>query len=123
MGVFLNGMGKGKEMQRFVFAIVLCLSAMSQLMAQNNNIGGKVVDEKGEPLAFANVALLNRQDSTFVKGVVSGADGSFVIDSPCNGGIVKITSIGYKTAFCDCRGEDVGIVRLAEDSKMLGEVV
>ena len=109
-------------MKRFVFAIVLCFSAVSQLMAQNN-ISGKVVDEKGEPLAFANVALLNRQDSTFVKGVVSSADGSFVIDTPCNGGIIKITSIGYKTAFCDCRGEDVGIVRLAEDSKMLGEVV
>ena len=42
------------------------------MMAQD--IKGKIVDEKGEPLAFANVVLLNRQDSAFVKGVVSGED-------------------------------------------------
>ena len=42
----------------------LCISAMTPMMAQN--ITGKVVDVKGKPLAFANVVLLNRQDSAFV---------------------------------------------------------
>ena len=103
------------------FTTALCLMAMTPMMAQN--ITGKIVDEKGEPLAYANVVLLNRQDSAFVKGTVSGEDGKFVIDSPCNGGIIKVTSVGYKTVFQDCHGENVGIIRLSEDSKMLGDVV
>ena len=68
----------------------LCFSAIIPMMAQD--IKGKIVDEKGEPLAFANVVLLNRQDSAFVKGVVSGEDGHFAINSACNNGIIKVTS-------------------------------
>ena len=99
----------------------LCLSTMTPMMAQN--ITGKVMDVKGEPLSFANVVLLNRQDSAFVKGAVSGEDGSFILDSPCNGGIIKVTSVGYKTICKDCVGENVGVITMEEDSEMLGEVV
>lgn len=106
---------------KVIFTTALCLSAMTQMMAQN--ITGKVMDTKGEPLAFANVVLLNRTDSAFVKGAVSGEDGSFVIDTSCNGGIIKVTSVGYKTVCKDCTGENVGIIKMEEDSKMLGEVV
>ena len=108
-------------MKKKMTITILCLSAITQMMAQN--ITGKVVDTKGEPLAFANVVLLNRQDSAFVKGAVSGEDGSFSIDSTCNGGIIKVTSVGYKTIYKDCMGENVGVIKMEEDSKMLGEVV
>ena len=107
--------------EKVILTTALCLSAMTQMMAQN--ITGKVMDMKGEPLAFANVVLLNRTDSAFVKGAVSGEDGSFAIDSSCNGGIIKVTSVGYKTVCKDCTGENVGIIKMEEDSKMLGEVV
>ena len=99
----------------------LCFSAITPMMAQD--IKGKIVDEKGEPLAFANVVLLNRQDSAFVKGVVSGEDGHFAIDSACNNGIIKVTSVGYKTAWKDCTGENAGVIKMMADSKVLGEVV
>lgn len=99
----------------------LCFSAITPMMAQD--IKGKIVDEKGEPLAFANVVLLNRQDSAFVKGVVSGEDGHFAIDSACNNGIIKVTSVGYKTAWKDCTGENAGMIKMVADSKVLGEVV
>lgn len=99
----------------------LCFSAISPMMAQD--VKGKIVDEKGQPLAFANVVLLNRQDSAFVKGVVSGEDGHFAIDSPCNNGIIKVTSVGYKTVWKDCAGENAGVIKMMADSKMLGEVV
>ena len=98
----------------------LCFSAITPMMAQD--IKGKIVDEKGEPLAFANVVLLNRQDSAFVKGVVSGEDGHFAIDSACNNGIIKVTSVGYKTAWKDCTGENAGVIKMVADSKVLGEV-
>lgn len=99
----------------------LCFSAITPMMAQD--IKGKIVDEKGEPLAFANVVLLNRQDSAFVKGVVSGEDGHFAIDSACNNGIIKVTSVGYKTAWKDCTGKNAGVIKMVADSKVLGEVV
>ena len=108
-------------MRKFIMTTAVCFWAMSQMMAQN--ISGKIVDAKGEPLAFANVVLLYRQDSAFVKGTVSGEDGRFTIDSPCNGGIIKVTSVGHKTIFKDCKGENVGVIKMEEDSKMLGEVV
>ena len=99
----------------------LCFSAITPMMAQD--IKGKIVNEKGEPLAFANVVLLNRQDSAFVKGVVSGEDGHFAIDSACNNGIIKVTSVGYKTAWKDCTGENAGVIKMVANSKVLGEVV
>lgn len=99
----------------------LCFSAITPMMAQD--IKGKIVDERGEPLAFANVVLLNRQDSAFVKGVVSGEDGHFAIDSACNNGIIKVTSVGYKTAWKNCTGENAGEIKMVADSKVLGEVV
>ena len=99
----------------------LCFSAITPMMAQD--IKGKIVDEKGEPLAFANVVLLNRQDSAFVKGVVSGEDGHFAINSACNNGIIKVTSVGYKTAWKDCTGENAGVIKMVANSKVLGEVV
>lgn len=45
-------------MNKKLIITVLCLSAMTPMMAQN--IIGKVMNTKGEPLAFANVVLLNR---------------------------------------------------------------
>ena len=53
-------------MRKFIMTTAVCFWAMSQMMAQN--ISGKIVDAKGEPLAFANVVLLYRQDSAFVNG-------------------------------------------------------
>ena len=63
--------------EKVIFTTALCLSAMTPMMAQN--IIGKVMNTKGEPLAFANVVLLNRIDSAFVKGAVSGEDGSIKV--------------------------------------------
>ena len=108
-------------MNKKMLLTFLCFSAISPMVAQD--IKGKIVDEKGQPLAFANVVLLNRQDSAFVKGVVSGEDGHFAIDSPCNNGIIKVSSVGYKTVCKDCVGENMGIVKMVTDTKMLGEVV
>ena len=96
------------------------LLSICQVMAQN--VKGKIVDGTGKPLSFANVVLLNRQDSSFVKGTISGNDGGFLIETSCVNGIIKVSSVGYKTTFKDYNSEDVTVV-LAEDSKMLGEVV
>ncbi len=96
------------------------LLSICQVMAQN--VKGKIVDGTGKPLSFANVVLLNRQDSSFVKGTISGNDGGFLIETSCVNGIIKVSSVGYKTTFKDYNSEDVTVV-LAEDRKTLAEVV
>ena len=40
---------------------------------------GRVIDEKGEPVAFANVAILSKTDSTLVAGTTTLEDGSLVV--------------------------------------------
>ena len=95
-------------MKKTLLILGLWVCAAIQLLAQND-VTGKIVNEKGEPLALANVVLLNRQDSAFVKGVVTGEDGCFDIGSFCKGGIIKVTSVGYKTAFKNCDGNNAGI--------------
>lgn len=40
---------------KVILTMALCLSVITPTMAQS--ITGKVVDDKGEPLAFANVVL------------------------------------------------------------------
>ncbi len=60
---------------------------------------GKVVDEKGEPVAYANVAVLSKADSTVVCGAVTEEDGTFTIITQENDGIMMVAMIGYETVY------------------------
>lgn len=86
-------------------------------------IMGKVVDEQGNAIQYANVALLQSTDSAFIKGVVSDATGSFSINALSKDGIVKVTCIGYKTVYKNVPGYDLGTITLKEESMTLGDVV
>ena len=56
------------------FLYILTLSMQAQ-----ENYYGKVVDNKQQPISFANVALLNANDSSFVTGVTTDEEGKFMI--------------------------------------------
>lgn len=107
-------------MNKYIIITAINILIVQQLFAQGAI--GKVENEKGEPLTFVNVVLLSRNDSAFIAGTISREDGSFSIASG-NGGIIKASSIGYKTTYKDCSNTNVGIIKLVEDSKMLDEVV
>jgi hypothetical protein len=70
---------------------------------ESTKVIGRVVDEKGLPIEFANVSLL--RDSVFINGSVSNENGDFVI--PCNvkSVKVKVTCIGYQTAERNVRND------------------
>lgn len=106
-------------MRRLLF--LFCTISLSLgICAQT--LEGTVTDEKSNPIAFANIALLSANDSSFVVGTVAKEDGTFAIDSATDGIIIKISNVGYKTRYMN---PDDGMDRivLAEDSKMLKEVV
>ena len=46
-----------------------------------NRYKGTIIDEQGQPVAYANIALLSPGDSTLITGGVSNESGLFVI--PC----------------------------------------
>ena len=84
---------------------------------------GKVVDETGEPVPFANVVLLNAADSTFVTGAMTGDDGSFSLNGAAARPVIKVSYLGYKTQLVDAMGADLGTITLEPEATMLGEVV
>lgn len=77
---------------------------------------GRIVNEKGQPLQFANIALMATPDSVFITGGVSNENGDFVI--PCEQHQVwaKVTFVGYKTLVQKLSKSDVGIIILKPDS-------
>ena len=55
----------------------LCLFLSSSLFAQNGSINGKVLDNEGVAVSFANVVLHTSADSSMVKVEYTNDDGSF----------------------------------------------
>lgn len=110
--------------------IIFCLMMLSTVAAMaQNSITGKLVDkETNEAVAQATVALLKADDS-FVKGVVSDANGKFKIQAPNNGTFqVKISSVGYKTiikkvTLANNKGIELGTISFEPDAIMLKEAV
>ena len=101
--------------------MMLCLIAMAASM-NAQSISGKLVDEKNEPLAYANVVLLSMPDSTFVNGTISDEMGAFRLTKDEKGQLVRISSIGYATIYKKVNGGDFGVIQMTSDAQLLGEV-
>lgn len=59
--------------------------------------GGIVADIKDQPIAFANIVLLAKADSTIITGVTAKEDGTFSISLPQKPCLVRLSSLGYRT--------------------------
>lgn len=87
-------------------------------------VSGKVVDENNTPLDFVNVVLVNKADSTYISGTVSGEDGSFIIEKNTIPALIRFSSIGYKTITKDIPPTgNLGTIAMAPENVILGEVV
>lgn len=106
---------------RYFVVFLIYISCNFACIAQS--ITGKIVDEQGNAIQFANVAMLQSKDSVFVKGVVSDENGSFILNTPHQNGIVKVTCIGYRTVFLNVTDDNLGVIVLKEESMTLGDVI
>lgn len=88
----------------------------------DRHLTGKIVDEKGLPLEFADVRLLNPSDSSYITGGVTNASGIFVIPLDKSQVIAKFSYIGYKPVYKLCSHENVGTIQLQVEVTQLGEV-
>lgn len=83
------------------------------------HLKGRLTDEHQQPLAYANISLLNPADSSLIGGGVSNEAGDFVIPTDAYRVIVKCSFIGYETIWHTCKVGDIGSFQMKQDSYTL----
>ena len=89
----------------------------------DRHLTGTIIDEQGQPVAYANVAILNPADSTLLSGGVSNESGYFAVPYEQEAVIARFSYIGYKTIYRLCNHSEVGTIRMQPDNYTLNGVV
>ena len=87
------------------------------------HLTGTIIDEKGLPVAYANVAILNPTDSMLLSGGVSNESGYFAIPYELPTVLARISYVGYKTVYRLCNQPEIGTIRMQPDNYTLNGVV
>ena len=87
------------------------------------HLTGTIIDEKGQPVAYANIAILNPTDSTLLSGGVSNESGYFAIPYEQEKILARISYVGYKTIYRLCNQPNMGTIRMQLDNYTLNGVV
>ena len=83
---------------------------------------GTVLDETGQPLPYANVALLSPRDSTLITGGVTNESGLFIIPCDQTGVLARITYVGYRPVYRHCKTPHLGTIKMQPDQYALNGV-
>ena len=83
------------------------------------HLTGTIIDEQGQPLSYANVAVLNPADSTLLCGGVSNESGVFVIPIDQSNILARISYVGYKTIYKQCDNTELGTIRMQPETMTL----
>ena len=89
----------------------------------DRHLTGSIIDEQGQPVAYANVAILNPADSMLLSGGVSNESGYFAIPYEQEIVLARISYVGYKTIYKLCDQPEVGTIRIQPDKYTLNGVV
>ena len=89
----------------------------------DRHLKGTIIDEQGQPVAYANVSVLNPADSTLLCGGVSNESGYFAVPIEQDKVLARISCIGYKTVYKLCDKPEVGFVRMHPDNYIIKGVV
>lgn len=96
---------------RYLYLLMLILLSFSNVAVSQSGtagflsgmlkISGSVMDSAtGEYLPYVNVALFTRNDTAFVKGVISDEQGKFTVDRLSEGEyLLRITFVGYSMLY------------------------
>ncbi len=105
-------------MRRLSMLVLCTLLAISQLMAQNRTVTGKVTDEKGAPVANASVV---------VKGTSTGTntnnDGNFSISVASNAKTLVVSSLNFTQQEIDITNKTAVTASLRPATANLDDVV
>ena len=89
----------------------------------DRHLTGTIIDEQGQPVAYANVAILNPADSTLLSGGVSNESGYFAVPYEQEIVLARISYVGYKTVYRLCNQPEVGTIRMQPETHTIRGVV
>ena len=98
-------------MKKLSLAFIFCISSY-YLFAQNN-ITGRLADDGGQPIAFANVVLKTVTTDSLIRGTTTGEDGAFSIE--CGEGTYNLVAsyVGYERLSVRCSaGDNLGTLSM-----------
>ena len=88
-----------------------------------NRYRGVVIDETGQPMAYANITLLSPQDSTLLAGGVTNESGFFVIPCQQTPVLAQVSFVGYKTVSMHCHSTDIGKIKMQPETHTINGMV
>jgi len=86
-----------KLMKIFLPALALFMMAAVEVSAQEAIITGTVLNNEGEPVPNATVAILNPENGELTDGTSSGVDGSFKLTTEPGDYTLRVSYISYQT--------------------------
>ncbi|GFI14143.1 hypothetical protein IMSAGC008_01695 [Muribaculaceae bacterium] len=110
------------SLKELMAGLLLCLT-FNTLLAEVRIYEGKVMDNSGNPLEFANVALQSLEDSTLIDGSVTDAEGKFAVRGSVVPVFLRISAMGFEDRIIDNPTSYSGDIMLSPASYMLGEVI
>lgn len=115
-------------MKKHLITLLAALSCVAVASAKGSVKGSVKEKESGEPVEFANVQLLDAKGNPLPIGTQTDLEGNFIIvDVPDGKYTVRISNVGSVTQERPVTVSNgtvtIGTVTLAEDTKMLKEVV
>lgn len=118
----MNSYNQKRAFLAFLLMITGTVAAIAAI------VKGTVKDNEGELLPQATMRLLSAKDSSFVKGVMTNANGAFTFKDVKSGKyIVEASYIGLQSAFSDITVEKSNVtvpdMKLTESTIKLNEVV
>lgn len=97
-------------MKRILFTLTLALMGMN---AFAQTITGRLVDDGGQPVAFANVVLFAGEPPAHQAGTTTGEDGSFSVEVPNGTYRLEASYVGLERLAVRCTaGDDLGVLTM-----------
>ena len=94
-------------------AVIITALAASSAIAQFYSISGTVIDQHGEPLPEANVAIFTAADTLLFRGSPANRDGQFILRQVPGGYYNLLVSyLGYRSAMIPIQVSDYNITGL-----------
>ena len=97
-------------MKRILFTLALALTGVN---AFAQTITGRLVDDGGQPVAFANVVLFAGEPPAHQAGTTTGEDGSFSVEVPNGTYRLEASYVGLERLAVRCTaGDDLGVLTM-----------
>ena len=82
-------------MKKHLLLVIACICmTVTQLLAQNRTITGKITDEKGAPVPHATIMVKSNKP---LFGASSASDGTFSISIPPTARSLVVSSVNYQS--------------------------